>query len=73
MTSHSADLVADTGVDPSELLVLQTTGSETTVTLGSDLDELRMAAEADQPLAPYVEALTRPEDYSQLALFGAPT
>lgn len=71
MTSHSADLVADIGIDPSELLVLRTTGSETTVTLGSDVEELRQAAEADMPLAAHVEALTRPEDYAQLALFGA--
>lgn len=71
MTSHSADLVADTGIDPSELLVLRTTGSETTVTVGSDLEELREAAEADMPLATHVEALTRPEEYAQLALFGA--
>ncbi|AKV04343.1 hypothetical protein AKJ09_11006 [Labilithrix luteola] len=73
MTSHSADLVADTGIDPSELLVLRTTGSETTVTVGSDLQELREAAEADMPLATHVEALTRPEEYAQLALFGAKT
>jgi hypothetical protein len=71
MTSHSADLLADTGIDPSEMLLLRTTGSETTVTLGSDLGELRDAAESDMPLAVHVEALTRPEDYAELAAFGS--
>jgi predicted ATP-dependent endonuclease of OLD family len=70
ITSHSSDLVADTGIDPSEILLLRTTGSETTVTIGSDLEELREAAKADMPLATHVEALTRPEDYAQLGLFG---
>ncbi len=71
MTSHSMDLVADTGIEPSELLLLRTTGSETAVTLGSEVDSLREAAEADMPLSTHVEALTRPEGYTQLALFGA--
>jgi predicted ATPase len=71
MTSHSPDLIADTGIDPSELLVLQTDGSATNVIVGSDLPGLVDAARADLPLAPVVEAYTRPEKYAQLSLFGA--
>jgi predicted ATPase len=71
MTSHSPELVSDTGIDPSELLVLATTGSETTVTVGTGFEELVQAAKADQPLAAYVEAITRPKGYTQLALFGS--
>lgn len=71
MTSHSADLTADKGIDPSEVLLLRTNGSETTVTVGSDVPELTRAAEDDLALAPHIEALTRPDEYAQLALFGA--
>lgn len=71
MTSHSPDLLADKGIDPSEILVLRTTGSETTVTRGDEIDALVRAAENDMSLAQDIEALTRPDEYTQLARFGA--
>lgn len=70
MTSHSPDLVSDAGIEPAEVLVLRNDGSDTTVTSGDSIPELVSAAEAGLPLAPVVEALTRPEGYAQLALFG---
>ena len=70
MTSHSLDLLSDTGIDPSEVLLLQTTGAETSVRVGHEIRAVVDAAKADQPLAPAIEAATRPEGYAQLALFG---
>lgn len=71
MTTHSLDLLADTGIDPAEVLLLRTTGQKTTVTVGSDLEELKAAAEADNSFSEALEALTRPDDYADLAQFGA--
>jgi predicted ATPase len=71
MTSHSADMIADKGIDPSELLLLRADGSETSVAQGDKIPALVEAAKADMPLARHVEALTRPDGYAQLALFGA--
>jgi predicted ATPase len=71
VTSHSVDLVDDKGIEPSELLILQTTGSETIATAGSDLPELVAAARADMSLSGHVEALTRPAEYARLAQYGA--
>ncbi|MCL2722989.1 MAG: AAA family ATPase [Polyangiaceae bacterium] len=70
MTSHSPDLLADKGVDPSELLILETTGSETTAKSGKAWPKLVDAAKADMPLSMYVEDITRPDEYANLGTFG---
>ncbi len=70
MSTHSPELLGDTGIDPSEVLLLRTTKDGTDVTLGSSLRELIQAAEADLPLGPHIEALTRPKGIEELLSFA---
>ena len=71
MSSHSPELLGDRGIDPSEVLLLRASKDATDVTVGSDEPSLVEAAEADLPLGPYLEALTRPANWSELAQFGS--
>lgn len=70
MTSHSPELLADQGIDPSEILLLTGT-SATVVRQGSDEPRLVAAANAGVSLAPIVEAITRPADIQSLPRFAS--
>lgn len=70
MTSHSPDLLADEGIEPSEVLLVRSTDKESQVVQGSAIPQLQHAARTGQPLSSFVEALTRPDGFAQLALFG---
>jgi len=70
MSTHSMDLLSDKGIDPSEVIVLETTASSTKVLSGSKIPELVEAAAADLPLGPAIDALTRPPGLQNLPRFG---
>ncbi|MBX3184854.1 MAG: AAA family ATPase [Polyangiaceae bacterium] len=68
VSTHAEELISDLGVDPSEILILSPSDGGTTVTLGSEREELRLAAEARIPLGKVVTGITRPKDIEQLSL-----
>jgi predicted ATPase len=67
VSSHAEELLADTGIDPSEVLILKPTGEETRVLEGGSEPRLKAAAKAKIGLAPVVTGLTRPAGVEQLA------
>ena len=70
MTSHSPELLADSGIDPSEILLLRGTDA-TSVTIGTSEQSLVDAAAAGAPLSSVVEALTRPPNVLSLPRFAS--
>ncbi len=68
VSTHSEDLLADTGIDPSEVLILSPSEQGTIVTVGSDDAGLMALARADAPLGGFLVAKTKPADISQLAM-----
>jgi len=70
ISTHSPDLLGDTGIDPTEVVLLRPGKEGTDVSLASDEAELVEAARRDEPLGSYLEALTRPEHVLKLADFG---
>ncbi len=70
MSSHSPELLGDKGIDPSEVLLLRGEGDATSVTAGDEEKTLVEAAQNDQALGAYLEALTRPHNWQKLAQFG---
>ncbi len=71
VSTHSEDLLDDTGIDPSEVLILSPTREGTIVSVGSDDPGLVELATADAPLGGLLVAKTKPADIAQLAsVFG---
>lgn len=70
ISTHSEKLMADRGIDPSEVLVLDATGHDTRVWTASEDPDICAVAEAGQPIAELLVARTRPEDVEQLARIG---
>jgi predicted ATPase len=68
VSTHSEDLLADTGIDPSEVLILSPSEQGTIVSVGSDDAGLMALARADAPLGGFLVAKTKPADISQLAM-----
>lgn len=67
VSTHSEEMLADKGIDPAEILLLDPSGAETKVVLGSDRRELMDATRAGVPLGKVVSSLTRPKEIDQLA------
>lgn len=67
VSTHSQDLLADTGIDPSEVLILSPSSDGTDVTVGSDDPGLVALAKADAPLGGLLVAKTKPVDIAYLA------
>jgi hypothetical protein len=66
VSSHAEEILADAGVDPSEVLILQPSLEETKVVVGSSVPVLTAAAKAKLGLGPAVTGLTRPAHVNQL-------
>ena len=66
VSSHAEEILADGGVDPAEVLVLQPSAEETKVVVGSSVPSLAAAAKAKLGLGPLVTGLTRPARVNQL-------
>jgi predicted ATPase len=67
LSTHSPDLLGDTGIAPDEVFLLLPTHAATEVQAGNLNPRLVDVAAADQPLGPTVEAITRPKDILKLA------
>ena len=67
VSTHASALLADQGIDPSEVVVLEPTHEETRAVQGDQHEGLLRAAKAGLPLSEAVVATTRPYDVSQLA------
>ena len=67
VSTHSEEMLSDTGIDPSEVLILTPTDLETRVSVGADDPTLIALAENDAPLGGLLVARTRPAHVEQLA------
>jgi len=70
MSTHSTDLLSDTGIGLDEVLLLQPRTGGTEVAPASTLRDARVLLEEGLPLSDAVMPHTRPEKADQLALFG---
>jgi predicted ATPase len=68
VSTHAEEMLADTGIDPSEVLLLKPGEHATGVEVGSSVETLVRAAQARQPFGRIVTGLTRPAGVEQLAL-----
>jgi len=68
VSTHAEEVLHDTGIDPSEIFLLQPDEYETRVVAGSEIPELVAAARARVPLGRLVTSMTRPADIEQLSL-----
>lgn len=68
VSTHAEEMLAERGIDPSEILLLEPSEHETKVVLGSERPEIMDAARARIPLGRVVTAITRPKDIEQLPL-----
>ncbi|NJL27830.1 MAG: AAA family ATPase [Thermoanaerobaculia bacterium] len=68
VSTHAEEMIADRGIDPSELLILEPSDHETKVTVGKEKPELQNAVRAGIPLARMVTAMTKPQNVDQLVL-----
>jgi predicted ATPase len=67
VSTHSEEMLTDTGIDPSEVIILTPTEAGTVVSLGSEDPALVALAESDAPLSGLLVARTKPKDVEQLA------
>lgn len=67
VSTHSEEMLADTGIDPSEILILDPTDAGTLVSVGSEDAALVALAESDAPLSGLLVARTKPRDVEQLS------
>jgi predicted ATPase len=67
VSTHSEEMLSDTGIEPSEVLLLTPTDEDTRVSVGSDDPTLVELAREDAPLSGVLVARTRPKDVEQLS------
>jgi predicted ATPase len=67
VSTHSEEMLSDTGIDPSEILILVPTTGGTRVSVGSDDPTLVSLAQNDAPLSDVLVAKTKPRDVEQLS------
>lgn len=67
ISTHSEEMLSDTGIDPSEILILTPTQGGTQVSLGSEDPTLVALAESDAPLSGVLVARTRPKGVEELS------
>ncbi|MBN1566876.1 MAG: AAA family ATPase [Acidobacteria bacterium] len=70
ISSHSAEMLADRGIKPTEVALLRPHGSEgTVVELAADQENIRQLLEGGMTMADAVLPLTAPEEIEQMDLF----
>jgi predicted ATPase len=69
ISTHSGDLLADTGISADEVLILLPEAEGTSVQPGSSIDEIKLLG-PELDLAEVVIPLTSPKDVQQLPLFA---
>jgi len=70
LSTHSYDLLSDSGIAPEEVLLLQPTKESTEVRVAADDQQVLALLESGVPMAEVVLPRTAPRRASQLALFG---
>ncbi|HVL69628.1 MAG TPA: AAA family ATPase [Vicinamibacterales bacterium] len=70
VSTHSAQLLSDEGIDPAEVLVLEPTAEGTEVTVAVSDDQIRSLLAAGLSMADAVIPRTAPRHALQLSLFG---
>jgi hypothetical protein len=70
LTTHSADLLGDSGIAGEEVLLLSPSSEGTVVELASSMPEVRALLAAGMTVADAVLPRTAPPNAPQLALFG---
>jgi predicted ATPase len=70
LSTHSADLLADEGIAPEEVLVLQPSQEGTSVTVAAADQQIRALLEGNLSIADAVLPRTAPRNAAQLVLFG---
>ncbi len=70
VSTHSADLLSDPGIMPSEVLLLSTTAEDTRVSLAANDRQLREMLEAGASMSEAALPKVAPKNAQQLALFG---
>lgn len=70
ISTHSTDLLRDSGIGLNEVFLLRPGGEGTGVSAASDRDEVRLLLDGGLTMAEAVMPLTRPERAEQLMLFG---
>lgn len=68
VSTHALSMLDAEGLDPSEVAVLRSAGSASTVVLASDDQTIANEHKAHLPMSGSVSASTRPEDVAQMAL-----
>jgi predicted ATPase len=71
ISTHSEQIMAEGGIDPSEILILEPTEHETRVWVAQEDPEIQAVAAAGGSIAELLVARTRPRDVQQLAYWGA--
>jgi predicted ATPase len=69
VSTHSADLLADSGIDGREILLLTPRKEGTAVAVAGDIKEVRILLEAGLSVADAVLSRTKPRNVEQLGLF----
>lgn len=67
VSTHAEELMADRGIDPSEIVLLEPSEHETKVCLGSERPDLVKAARAKLPLGRVIASMTKPRNVEQLS------
>jgi hypothetical protein len=70
VSTHSEDMLSDTGIAPSEIVLLKPTKDGTEAHLAEEDLDIKALAEAGEPLSEAVIPRTAAPQASQLALFG---
>jgi predicted ATPase len=68
VATHAEEMLADRGIDPSEIILLEPSSNGTGAILGSDIPEIVNAARARVPLGKMISGITKPPKIEQLAL-----
>jgi predicted ATPase len=70
-STHSADLLAEEGIAPEEVLILAPSSEGTAVHVAADIEQIRDMLDGGASIADAVLPHTAPRGVQQLALFGA--
>ncbi len=68
VATHAEEMLADRGIDPSEIVLLEPSTDGTRAVLASERPELVSAAKARVPLGKMISGITKPPKIEQLAL-----
>ena len=70
ISTHSADMLRDTGIGLNEVLLLEPSAEGTTARAAADIEEATALLEQGCTLADVIIPRTRPANVEQLTLFG---